>query len=126
MNVRPLMTLLAMAGTMLGASLAACTSNPESASTQSVADAGPGAHHNPIRAALAAITLTPAQQTQIDGFRQQARAAREAGNPEPRGQMIKQIEGVLTPDQLATFKSTLDRERRDHRDGQPAASPSPA
>lgn len=132
------LALPALAGALLGASVAAFAQsgpppagpNAPYAATQSNGGAAPdtqGAarphrHGGPMRRALKGLALSPEQRTKIHGFMHSYRAARASGTPESRARLIAQIEGVLTPDERAHFESRLHRQ---HPPANGASAPEP-
>ncbi len=109
---------------------------PAAASAQSspapVASPAAGYHHKhrhvSFNRALRDLTLTPAQQQQIDGFRAAEQTANmNADQPTKEAnarKMHEQIIGVLTPDQKAQLEAALHPNRM-KPGAMPMPSPSP-
>jgi len=64
-----------------------------------------------MRVALETLDLSDAQKAQLKGVLAQARAARESGQPVSQADLLKQINGVLTPPQRMQFQAALDKAR---------------
>ncbi len=64
-----------------------------------------------MRVALETLDLSDAQKAQLKGVLAQARAARENGQPVSQADLLKQINGVLTPPQRTQFQAALDKAR---------------
>ncbi len=119
--------LPALAGTLLGATVAAFAQvgplPAASATAVQARSAAPyvagqqrpgqrGRHrHNRVGHALRGLGLTQAQRGQIRGFMHSYRISRKSGTPQTRAQLLARIEGVLTPDERARFETRLSRHR---------------
>jgi Spy/CpxP family protein refolding chaperone len=134
--IRPSLALFALAGALIGASVAARAAAPYPLPTAPAADAGQtqaGAPAHPrrnrFRAALAQLDLSDAQRSQIRTMMQSFRTARKSATPMTRRQLVTNIEGILTPGQRTQLQ-TLMRHRRRSTNGAPGgavtATPSPA
>jgi len=116
--VRPVFSLIALAGTLLGASAAAgaqsapypLPSAPAAAAPQNQGPPPAGAHRkNRMRAALQQLDLSNDQRKQIASMMKSFRAARESATPITRKQLRSNIEGVLTPEQRNEFETLMHR-----------------
>jgi Spy/CpxP family protein refolding chaperone len=111
MSNRLILAPLALAGALLGASVAAfAQAAPAPAAAPQNADGAPTPamhHHSKMRAVLSSLDLTADQQTQIKGFMKSFRDSRQTSTPETRKQLLAQIEGVLTPDQQGKFEAGM-------------------
>jgi Spy/CpxP family protein refolding chaperone len=133
MSARPYLALVALAGALFGATVAARAENgPYPLPTAPAADGaqpqvGAPAHprRNRLRAALAQLNLSAAQRSQIRSMIRSFRVARQSATPMTRRQLVSNIEGVLTPDQRTQFQ-TFMRHRRGNPNAQPAAAPTSA
>ena len=131
MSLRPYLALIALAGSIAGASVAAraeSSSYPLPTAPPGATGQAPGAptgqaRPNRLRAALAQLGLSPAQHSQILSMITSYRAARGTSTPITRKQLLANIEGILTPDQQRRFQ-TLIRHRGPRPD--PAAPATPA
>ena len=114
------LTILTLIGTLLGASVAAnAQSNP------APADAPPPHHGhrmNMLARAMQGITLTPAEQSQVDAAQQKFRAARKTATPETLKDLKGDIEAALTPAQRTQFESNIASIRAQRRAQQQAGS----
>ena len=118
MIVRPYLSVLAIAGALLGGTVAArAQSYPMPTAPAGASANHPGApaadgrphRHNRMREALQNLNLSPAQRGQIRTAFQQFRAARSSATPMTRAQLRNQIEGVLTPTQRLQFETNIRR-----------------
>ena len=118
MPSRPYLSLLAMAGALLGATIAANAQSyplptaPPGATAPNAQPAAPGAlrpHHNRLRMALRSLTLSSDQRGQIRAAFQQFRASRTSATPMTRRQLRGQIEGVLTPAQRGQLRTWMQQ-----------------
>jgi len=64
-----------------------------------------------MRVALRSLDLSDAQRQQLKGIYVQARTARQNGQPISRADLLKQINGVLTPAQRTQFQAALAKAR---------------
>ena len=107
---RPYLALVALAGTLAGATVAAHAQPLPSPAAIAPAASGAmgGAHHhrrgNRIARILRTLNLTDAQRARVRTAMQNYRAARRAGTPQTRPQLVATIEAALTPTQRATFE----------------------
>jgi len=119
---RLFLTIIAIAGALLGATVAAPaqtyplpTAPPGANASGPNAPAGqaPGAPRrgNRVRAMLRDLNLSPDQRGQIRAMFQQFRAARNTATPITRKALLARIEGVLTPEQRTRFQARLQRAR---------------
>jgi Spy/CpxP family protein refolding chaperone len=109
------------------AALAAALAVPAAAFAQAPPPAGapataPHGHHNPMRAALGQLNLSPAQKSQLDGVFAQAKQMRQANQTaDPatrkanRDAFIGKIDAILTPDQRTQFHASLAQMRAQHK-----------
>ncbi|MBD5603774.1 MAG: hypothetical protein IAI48_01570 [Candidatus Eremiobacteraeota bacterium] len=122
MSIRLFLTPFALAGALLGASVAAfAQAEAPPAPAPAAAGAPQAGMHRPhakMRAALATLNLSSDQRAQIEGFMKSFHDSRRTATPETRKQLIGQIEGVLTPDQQTAFETALHAPA-------PAAQPQP-
>jgi Spy/CpxP family protein refolding chaperone len=117
--VRPYLSILALLGALLGATVAAhAQSYPLPTAPPAAGAQGPGAagathgHRARLRMVLRRLNLTPAERSAIRSFVQSFRASRGTANAITRRQLLAQIEGVLTPDQRARFEVGMRAQRR--------------
>jgi len=111
MSNRLVLAPLALAGALLGGSVAAfAQAAPAPAAAPQNTDGAPAPamhHHSKMRAVLSSLDLTSDQQTQIKGFMKSFHDSRQTATPETRKQLLAQIEGVLTPDQQGKFEAGM-------------------
>ena len=107
MSIRLFLTPFALAGALLGASVAAFAQAEAPPAPAGAPQAGMHRPHGKMRAALATLNLSSDQRAQIKGFMKSFRDSRQTATPETRKQLIGQIEGVLTPDQQSAFETQL-------------------
>jgi len=125
--IRPYLSVLAIAGALLGGTVAAHAQSypmptaPAGASanqpTAPTTDGRPR-HRGRMREALQNLNLSPAQRGQIRTAFQQFRAAKSSATPMTRAQLRNQIEGVLTQAQRQQFETNIR-----HRPVQPQTQP---
>ena len=111
---RLILAPLALAGALLGGSVAAFAQAapapaPAAAAPQTTDGApAPGMHRrSKMHAVLSSLDLTADQRTQIKGFMKSFHDSRQTATPETRKQLLAQIEGVLTPDQQSKFEAGM-------------------
>jgi Spy/CpxP family protein refolding chaperone len=111
MNLIRLLPSLAVALALFSAPALAQSSNASPAPAASGEPAPPAhAHHmNAMRAALATLNLSDAQKAQIEKLHEQAKAARENGQPMSHADMLKQLNAILTPAQRTQLQAALDK-----------------
>ena len=116
MLIRPVLSLIALGGALLGASVAAgAQSSPYPMPTAPAAagpqdQAPPGAHRkNRMRAALQQLDLSSGQRQQIASMMKSFRASRQSATPMTRKQLRANIEGVLSPEQRNEFETLMRR-----------------
>jgi Spy/CpxP family protein refolding chaperone len=108
------------------AALAAVLAVPAAAFAQAPPAGAPATaphrHHNPMRAALGQLNLSPAQKSQLDGVFAQAKQMRQANQTaDPatrkanRDAMIGKIDAILSPDQRTQFHASLAQMRAQHK-----------
>ena len=124
---RPYLSLFAIVGSLLGASVAAgAQAAPASSATMaSPAAAMPGAQHHHggrMGRALRALDLSASQQSQIKTLMTSYRSSRTSATPQTRKQLMAGIENVLTPTQRSQFETAMQHSRHS---GNALASPSP-
>jgi Spy/CpxP family protein refolding chaperone len=78
-------------------------------------------HRDPFMRALRTVTLTPAQQKQIAGFRDQAKKSKANADSATRktndSKLHDQIMGVLTPDQKTQVTAAMQHDTRRFPEG---------
>ena len=116
MSTRSYLSILTIAGALLGGAVAANaqsypmpTAAPGASSSQQGAPNHTGAprHRNRMRTALRNLGLSAAQRGQIQAAFQQFRASRSSATPMTRRQLRDHIEGVLTPAQRQQFEANI-------------------
>jgi Spy/CpxP family protein refolding chaperone len=118
MNIPRLLPALAVAAALLSAPALAQTTSASPA--PAAAPAQPAMHHHsPMRAALASLDLSDAQKAQLKSIYEQAKTARENGQPISHADLLKQINAVLTPDQRTQFQAALEKARAAQQQAQP-------
>ena len=118
------LTLLTLIGTLLGASVAA-----NAQSNAAPADAPPPHGHrmNMLARAMQGITLTPAEQSQVDAAQEKFRASRKTATPETRADLKSDIEAALTPAQRTQFETNIKTIRAEMRANRAAGgAPNPS
>ena len=127
MPARPYLSIFALAGAMLGATVAAHAQQypmptaPAGANAPEPQPGAPGAlphRHNKLRGVLRQLNLTPDQRTAIRSAMQSFRASRNTATPMTRRQLFANIESNLTPAQRTQFENAMRRQ------GPPPAPPS--
>jgi len=104
-----LLPTLAVALVALAVPALAQNANPPEAPPAQTAPAG--GHMHGLRAAFAALNLTSDQQAQLAKIMAQAKEARENGQPIDRADLMKQINGVLTPAQRTQLQAEIEKQR---------------
>jgi Spy/CpxP family protein refolding chaperone len=131
MPARPYLSIFALAGALLGATVAAhaqtypmptAPAGANAAAPQAGAPGVPPHRHNRLRGVLDQLKLTPDQRTQIRSAMQSFRASRNTATPMTRQQLFASIEGTLTPAQRTQFENGMRRQRQP---ASPQAAPSP-
>jgi Spy/CpxP family protein refolding chaperone len=126
-TVRLSLLPFALAGTLLGASVAALaqsTGAPAPAASPAPYAAGSHARHH-RGGAFATLGLTPDQRAKLKAIRDQYRASQQSGTPETHAQLRAQIDAVLTPEQRAKLQAYRRAHRHGHGLGAPSPAPSP-
>jgi hypothetical protein len=117
--------VLALAALFAGPLAAGAQTAPPPATSAAPAMTTPHHHHrrhrDPFMRALHSVTLTPAQQQQIAGFRDQAKKADTNADPATRkantSKLHDQIMGVLTSDQKAQVTAAMQHDTRRFPEG---------
>ena len=127
MPARPYLSIFALAGALLGATVAAHAQTYPMPTAPAGANAAapqgvPPHRHNRLRGVLDQLKLTPDQRTQIRSAMQSFRASRNTATPMTRQQLFASIEGTLTPAQRTQFENGMRRQRQP---ASPQAAPSP-
>jgi len=113
MSNRLILAPLALAGALLGGSVAAfaqAAPAPAATAPQNADDGAPAQamhHRSKMREVLSSLDLTDDQKAQIKGFMKSFHDSRQTATPETRKQLLAQIEGVLTPDQAGKFEAGM-------------------
>jgi Spy/CpxP family protein refolding chaperone len=117
--VRPFLSILALSCAVFGATAAQAQTYPLPTAPPAAAGAPQGAapgaaqrRRGRLRTLLGQLGLTPNQRLQIRSMVQSFRAARGTATPITRGQLLAQIEGVLTPGQRTQFEAGMHPQRR--------------
>lgn len=127
---RSYLSLFAIVGALLGASVAAgaqtVPASPAPAASGAPAAPGTGHHHRGGRMgrALRGLGLTSNQRAQIKTLMTSYRSSRTSATPQTRQQLVAGIENVLTPTQRTQFEASMQHKGRNGA-GVPAASPTP-
>jgi Spy/CpxP family protein refolding chaperone len=114
---RLVLTIIALAGALLGATVAAPAQTyplptaPPGANAPGAQAPGAPRRGNRVRTMLRDLNLSSDQRGQIRAMFQQFRAARNTATPITRRALLAQIEGVLTPQQRSRFEARLQRAR---------------
>jgi Spy/CpxP family protein refolding chaperone len=128
MPARPYLSIFALAGALLGATVAAhaqpypMPTAPAGANAPAPQTGAPGAlphRHNKLRGVLSQLDLTPDQRKTIRSAMQSFRASRNTATPMTRRQLFSNIENTLTPAQRTQFENGMRRQ------GPPQAPPPP-
>jgi Spy/CpxP family protein refolding chaperone len=118
MSNRLILAPLALAGALLGGSVAAfaqAAPAPAAAAPQNADGAPAPAMHlrSKMHEVLSSLDLTADQKAQIKGFMKSFHESRQTATPETRKQLLSQIEGVLTPDQQGQFEAGMHAKAAD-------------
>jgi len=116
------LTIIALIGTLLGASVAASAQSDNAPGDA----APPGRHMNIMQRAMQGITLSPSEQSQIEAAEQKFRDSRKSATPETRADLKADIEAALTPEQRTQFDGNIKTIRAQMRAKRRAAESAPA
>ncbi len=122
MSISRFLSSVALAATLVAPVAASAQQGPPPpAGAQRGPQAGQhrhGHHRNPMRAALAKLNLSDAQKSQIRDAMKQSReatkSADQATRKANREKLRAQIDGILSPDQRAQFRTELAQMRARH------------
>jgi Spy/CpxP family protein refolding chaperone len=136
MSLARFVSVFVLGAAVLGGPVGALAQTPPAPSPDAVAspDAQPHRwHHESLLHALRALNLTPAQQSQVDGFRAERDTANRNADPLTRQANARKMRGeimaILTPAQKAQLKTVMHSARRypmGAASGAPDAAPTSA
>lgn len=131
MNHRYTLSLFALAGTLLGAGVAAEAQTTQPQPPPNAPAGAPRHHHGMMGRAMAGLNLSDAQKGQIRAAREKFKASQSTNTPETHQQLMSDVEGAMSPTQrtqfegnLKTMRAQMRAERRDQGAPAPVSSPS--